>query len=187
MVKTKSKIALIVMRRFAITICMTIMFVSFGCFGQLGPQDEHQQKSRPNTSKRYIRVICKEKLTQLKLPEEVNVSETTVQRSKTTGFLKIKMPKANSQLSKAGEEGTSGWGTSSSSSSKNKSTEPELQPLQPEGNEEENAPGAKGASTAAGTGLSSDENSKRIPSKNIPTPELSCKFACQKSFSCEAP
>ncbi|CAD7941382.1 unnamed protein product [Amoebophrya sp. A25] len=42
----------------------------------------------------YVRVICREKLTQLKLPEEVNVCETSVQRSKTSGFLKIRMLKA---------------------------------------------------------------------------------------------
>eukprot|EP00392_Amoebophrya_sp_AT5.2_P008490 g8517.t1 len=45
----------------------------------------------------YVRVICKEKLTQLKLPEEVNVCETSVQRSRVTGFLKIKMPKASAE------------------------------------------------------------------------------------------
>eukprot|EP00397_Hematodinium_sp_SG-2012_P028313 GEMP01029800.1.p1 GENE.GEMP01029800.1~~GEMP01029800.1.p1 ORF type:complete len:425 (+),score=96.85 GEMP01029800.1:46-1275(+) len=41
----------------------------------------------------YVRVVAKEKLTQLRLPEEVIVSTSKVQRSKTTGWLKITMPR----------------------------------------------------------------------------------------------
>lgn len=43
----------------------------------------------------YVRVVAKEKLTQLKLPAEVDVAGSTVQRSKTTGFLKVVMPKSD--------------------------------------------------------------------------------------------
>jgi len=39
----------------------------------------------------YVRVVCKEKLTQLRLPGEVSVDTAKVQRSKTTGALKITM------------------------------------------------------------------------------------------------
>ena len=40
----------------------------------------------------YIRVVCKDKLTQMRLPYDVNVTETKVQRSKATGVLKVTMP-----------------------------------------------------------------------------------------------
>merc|ERR1712224_777361 len=43
----------------------------------------------------YVRCTIKGKLTQLKLGEEVLVSKSTVQRSKTTGKLRIHMPLAN--------------------------------------------------------------------------------------------
>lgn len=39
----------------------------------------------------YVRVVCKEKLTQLRLPAEVAVDTAKVQRSKATGALKITM------------------------------------------------------------------------------------------------
>lgn len=42
---------------------------------------------------KYVRVIAKEKLTQLRLPEEIIVTTSTVLRSKTTGWLKITMPR----------------------------------------------------------------------------------------------
>lgn len=41
----------------------------------------------------YVRVVLKEKLTQLRLSSEVAVSTSKVQRSKTTGHLKITMPR----------------------------------------------------------------------------------------------
>jgi len=43
----------------------------------------------------YVRCVVKEKLTQLKLPLEVAPSKAVVQRSKTTGWLKVTMPVAN--------------------------------------------------------------------------------------------
>ena len=46
----------------------------------------------------YVRVIVKDKLTQLKLPCEVKVSETKVQRSKVTGELKITMPRETAAI-----------------------------------------------------------------------------------------
>jgi len=43
----------------------------------------------------YVRCVVKEKLSQLKLPLEVAPSKAVVQRSKTTGWLKVTMPVAN--------------------------------------------------------------------------------------------
>jgi protein TilB len=42
----------------------------------------------------YVRCVIKEKVTQLKVPNEVLVSKSTVKRSKTTGWLSIRMPLA---------------------------------------------------------------------------------------------
>jgi protein TilB len=65
----------------------------------------------------YVRCIIKDKVTQLKLSEEVLVSKSTVQRSKTTGRLRIQMPVANPREFP--------W-------KQKKEVEEELEPLQPE-------------------------------------------------------
>merc|ERR1740138_614542 len=43
----------------------------------------------------YVRVVVKEKVTQLKLPEEVRPDAAKVQRSRVTGTLRIEMPVTN--------------------------------------------------------------------------------------------
>mmetsp|Transcript_4340 Transcript_4340/g.7231 ORF Transcript_4340/g.7231 Transcript_4340/m.7231 type:complete len:422 (-) Transcript_4340:36-1301(-) len=43
----------------------------------------------------YVRVVVKEKVTQLKLPAEVSTDASKVQRSRTTGCLRIEMPMVN--------------------------------------------------------------------------------------------
>jgi protein TilB len=70
----------------------------------------------------YVRCVIKGKVTQLKLGEEVAVSQSKVQRSKTTGKLRITMPLANPR--------ERAWG-------KKAPAEEELQPLQPEPEKEE--------------------------------------------------
>eukprot|EP00927_Polykrikos_kofoidii_P071574 TRINITY_DN67832_c0_g1_i1.p1 TRINITY_DN67832_c0_g1~~TRINITY_DN67832_c0_g1_i1.p1 ORF type:complete len:420 (+),score=81.88 TRINITY_DN67832_c0_g1_i1:109-1368(+) len=64
----------------------------------------------------YVRIVIKEKLTQLKLPQEVRPDASKVQRSRTTGKLHIQMP-----LVDPGRVRTS-----------RPKPEPELQPLQPQ-------------------------------------------------------
>ncbi|XP_026757162.2 protein tilB [Galleria mellonella] len=48
----------------------------------------------------YVRVIIKGKIFQLHLPEEVNTTNSTAQRSQTTGRLLVIMPKANANFKK---------------------------------------------------------------------------------------
>jgi len=43
----------------------------------------------------YVRCVVKEKVTQLKLPEEVRPDQAKVQRSRTTGSLRIEMPRVD--------------------------------------------------------------------------------------------
>jgi protein TilB len=64
----------------------------------------------------YVRVVVKDKVTQLKLPEEVRPDASKVQRSRVTGTLRIEMPVANPSERKGSRA----------------SPEPELQPLQPD-------------------------------------------------------
>lgn len=63
----------------------------------------------------YVRVVVKDKVTQLKLPEEVRPDAAKVQRSRVTGTLRIEMPVTNPSERKGAKP----------------SPEPELQPLQP--------------------------------------------------------
>ncbi|XP_026500401.2 protein tilB [Vanessa tameamea] len=49
----------------------------------------------------YIRVTIKGKIFQLHLPQEVDITNSTAQRSQITGHLVVKMPKANFILKKA--------------------------------------------------------------------------------------
>merc|ERR1712113_25682 len=46
----------------------------------------------------YVRCVVKEKVTQLKLPGEVRPDSSKVQRSRTTGSLRIDMPLADPDL-----------------------------------------------------------------------------------------
>lgn len=62
----------------------------------------------------YVRCVIKEKLLQLKLPQEVNSDRSSVQRSKTTGWLKIAMPVADQRPERERHE-----------------KEPEIVPLKP--------------------------------------------------------
>lgn len=41
----------------------------------------------------YIRLVIKNKIFQLALPEEINISDSTAKRSQTTGYLLITMIK----------------------------------------------------------------------------------------------
>mmetsp|Transcript_46 Transcript_46/g.68 ORF Transcript_46/g.68 Transcript_46/m.68 type:complete len:409 (-) Transcript_46:17-1243(-) len=51
----------------------------------------------------YVRVIVKDKVTQLKLPSEVQVDASKVQRSRTTGCLRIDMPLVDARLVRGGK------------------------------------------------------------------------------------
>jgi len=62
----------------------------------------------------YVRCVVKDKVTQLKLPAEVRSDAATVQRSRTTGCLRIDMPLVDPRPSRA-----------------RAAPQPELQPLQP--------------------------------------------------------
>lgn len=64
----------------------------------------------------YVRVVVKEKVTQLKLPGEVRADASKVQRSKTTGSLRIEMPLVEAGRVRQGRE----------------PIPPDLQPLQAE-------------------------------------------------------
>eukprot|EP00933_Yihiella_yeosuensis_P041003 TRINITY_DN3542_c1_g1_i1.p1 TRINITY_DN3542_c1_g1~~TRINITY_DN3542_c1_g1_i1.p1 ORF type:complete len:428 (+),score=117.05 TRINITY_DN3542_c1_g1_i1:56-1339(+) len=63
----------------------------------------------------YVRVVVREKVTQLKLPAEVQVEASKVQRSRTTGCLRIEMPLVDPGQVK----------------DKKKEAQPELTPLTP--------------------------------------------------------
>mmetsp|Transcript_52265 Transcript_52265/g.124666 ORF Transcript_52265/g.124666 Transcript_52265/m.124666 type:complete len:451 (+) Transcript_52265:66-1418(+) len=65
----------------------------------------------------YVRCVVKDKVTQLKLPVEVRPDAATVQRSRTTGKLRIEMPMLAPEQK---------------ASRSRKAPEPELQPLQPQ-------------------------------------------------------
>merc|ERR1719254_157799 len=62
----------------------------------------------------YVRCVIKDKVTQLKLPAEVKTDSSKVQRSRTTGRLRIEMPKVEPGRARG----------------QRKPGEPELQPLQ---------------------------------------------------------
>merc|ERR1712087_376102 len=64
----------------------------------------------------YVRVVVKDKVTQLKVPCEIAPDASKVQRSRTTGRLRIEMPKVEPGRVRG----------------QKKSSEPELQPLQAE-------------------------------------------------------
>merc|ERR1740138_1991528 len=64
----------------------------------------------------YVRCVVKEKVTQLKLPAEVSPDRSKVQRSKTTGSLRIEMPVVNPRPVRG----------------PNAAPQPDLQPLQPD-------------------------------------------------------
>jgi protein TilB len=81
------------------------------------PRHLHTDQIDCDVNPYYVRCVVKEKVTQLKIGEEVLVSKSTVQRSKTTGRLRIHMPLANPRELP--------W-------KKKKEEEEELQPLQPE-------------------------------------------------------
>jgi protein TilB len=81
------------------------------------PRHLHTDQIECDVNPYYVRCVIKEKVTQLKIGEEVSVSKSTVQRSKTTGRLRIHMPLANPREVP--------W-------RKKKEEEEELQPLQPE-------------------------------------------------------
>ena len=51
----------------------------------------------------YVRIAVKEKITQLKLPEEVEVDKSKVERSTTTGSLLITCPTVNKKLRNTAE------------------------------------------------------------------------------------
>lgn len=63
----------------------------------------------------YVRCVVKEKVTQLKLPDEVKPDSCKVQRSRTTGVLRIEMPLVDPHRVREKRE-----------------AQPELQPLKPE-------------------------------------------------------
>merc|ERR1719502_1830270 len=63
----------------------------------------------------YVRCVVKDKVTQLKLPAEVSPDRSKVQRSKTTGSLRIEMPLVDARPMK----------------NQKQQAQPELQPLQP--------------------------------------------------------
>jgi protein TilB len=81
------------------------------------PRHLHTDTIECDVNPLYVRCIIKDKVTQLKLSEEVMVSKSTVQRSKTTGRLRIQMPVANQR--------DFSW-------KHKKEKEEELQPLVPE-------------------------------------------------------
>jgi protein TilB len=81
------------------------------------PRHLHTDQIECDVNPCYVRCVIKEKVTQLKIGEEVLVSKSTVQRSKTTGRLRIHMPLANPRELP--------W-------KKKKEEEEELQPLKPE-------------------------------------------------------
>lgn len=64
----------------------------------------------------YVRCVVKDKVTQLKLPAEVSPDRSKVQRSKTTGSLRIEMPVVNPRPVRG----------------PNAAPQPDLQPLQPD-------------------------------------------------------
>jgi len=64
----------------------------------------------------YVRCVVKEKVTQLKLPDEVSPDKSKVQRSKTTGVLRIEMPLVDPRIRRSSQQ----------------PAQPEIQPLQPE-------------------------------------------------------
>jgi len=72
----------------------------------------------------YVRCVVKDKVTQLKLPQEISPDGSKVQRSKTTGSLRVEMPIANPEQIRQ----------------RKKEKEPELQPLQPD---QDKKPGRK--------------------------------------------
>ncbi|KAM3964631.1 touch insensitive larva B [Aphomia sociella] len=53
----------------------------------------------------YLRVTVKGKIFQLHLPEEVDITNSTAQRSQTTGHLLVVMPKANAVIKKPTKSG----------------------------------------------------------------------------------
>mmetsp|Transcript_12403 Transcript_12403/g.30089 ORF Transcript_12403/g.30089 Transcript_12403/m.30089 type:complete len:466 (-) Transcript_12403:147-1544(-) len=120
----------------------------------------------------YVRVICKEKLTQLKLPEEVNVCETSVQRSRVTGFLKIKMPKASAEKALGGTQDEDDWGSSTSSTSRNRNSGAStLAPLEPEGDrdvemKDSSTTSRKNKTSAGGAAATVDKTSLTDNPKN---------------------
>merc|ERR1719188_1485124 len=63
----------------------------------------------------YVRCVVKDKVTQLKLPAEVQVDGAKVQRSRTTGQLRIDMPLADPRPERRST----------------RNTQPELEPLKP--------------------------------------------------------
>lgn len=64
----------------------------------------------------YVRCVVKDKVTQLKLPAEVSPDRSTVQRSKTTGSLRIVMPVVDARPQRQQDA----------------APQPELRPLQPD-------------------------------------------------------
>ena len=99
----------------------------------------------------YVRVVCKEKLTQLKLPEEVNASASKVQRSKTTGFLKVIMPTvAQASEGARGSRGGEQDGVGGRGSGRGGKDDELLRPLQPE--DDGAGEGDHGGKTSAGVG-----------------------------------
>lgn len=65
----------------------------------------------------YVRCVVKDKVTQLKLPQEVKVDASKVQRSRTTGKLHIEMPVVDPRPVRGNKKGDA----------------PELEPLKPAG------------------------------------------------------
>lgn len=63
----------------------------------------------------YVRCVVKDKVTQLKLPQEIKVDASKVQRSRTTGRLRIEMPVVDPRPVRSGKKGDA----------------PELEPLKP--------------------------------------------------------
>merc|ERR1719388_246650 len=64
----------------------------------------------------YVRCVIKDKVTQLKLPAEVSPDQSKVQRSRTTGSLRIEMPVVDPRPGRQ----------------QHQPAQPELKPLQPE-------------------------------------------------------
>lgn len=98
----------------------------------------------------YVRCVVREKVTQLKLPCEISPDASKVQRSRTTGFLRIEMPKVEPGRVRG----------------QRKPTEPELQPLQAQGAKGTKLPQPKAAAVAAGSvkGIYQDPR-KKAPKK----------------------
>jgi len=96
----------------------------------------------------YVRCVVKDKVTQLKLPQEVSPDRSKVQRSKTTGCLRIEMPVTDPRPERYQRE----------------TPQPELQPLQtddhkyPKGRQQPNQP--KGSVSVQG--IYQDPKSKKV-------------------------